>query len=186
MSGSKVFIMGTGIAEGDGRALKAVEAALESPLLDSNDIYGTGEILLNITSGIDEITIGEIGEIIEHLQDRAGDDANIIWGNGYDENLGNQISVTIIATGFKKNPSAILQDKEKMPEEKIEFVVENEGLFISDELKDDEPQPDPEMLNNKINEPVPNQKRNRKAQKESWLKRQLDLFFEEKSADLNN
>jgi cell division protein FtsZ len=186
MSGSKVFIMGTGIAEGDGRALKAVEAALESPLLDSNDIYGTGEILLNITSGIDEITIGEIGEIIEHLQDRAGDDANIIWGNGYDENLGNQISVTIIATGFKKNPSAILQDKEKMPEEKIEFVVENEGLFISDELKDDEPQPDPEMLNNKINEPVPNQKRNTKAQKESWLKRQLDLFFEEKSADLNN
>ena len=78
MSGSKVFIMGTGISEGDGRALKAVEAALESPLLDSNDIYGTGEILLNITSGIDEITIGEIGEIIEHLQDRAGDDANNI------------------------------------------------------------------------------------------------------------
>ncbi|HOO82950.1 MAG TPA: cell division protein FtsZ [Prolixibacteraceae bacterium] len=186
MSGSKVFIMGTGISEGEGRALKAVEAALESPLLDSNDINGTGEILLNITSGIDEITIGEIGEIIEHLQDRAGDDANIIWGNGYDENLGNQISVTIIATGFKKNPSAILQEKEKMPEEKIEFVVENEGLFISDELKDDEPQPEPEMLNNKINEPVPNQKRNKKAQKDSWLKRQLDLFFEEKSADLNN
>lgn len=186
MSGSKVFIMGTGISEGDGRALKAVEAALESPLLDSNDIYGTGEILLNITSGIDEITIGEIGEIIEHLQDRAGDDANIIWGNGYDENLGNQISVTIIATGFKKNPSAILQEKEKMPEEKIEFVVENEGLFISDELKDDEQQPEIEKLNNKINEPVANQKRSKKTQKESWLKRQLDLFFEEKSADLNN
>lgn len=186
MSGSKVFIMGTGIAEGEGRALKAVEAALESPLLDSNDIYGTGEILLNITSGVDEITIGEIGEIIEHLQDRAGDDANIIWGNGYDENLGNQISVTIIATGFKKNPSAILQEKEKMPEEKIEFVVENEGLFISDELKDDEPEYEPEVLNNRINQPVANKKRNKKEQKESWLKRQFDLFFEEKSADLNN
>ena len=73
-----------------------------------------------------------------------------------------------------------------MPEEKIEFVVENEGLFISDELKDDEQQPEIEKLNNKINEPVANQKRSKKTQKESWLKRQLDLFFEEKSADLNN
>ena len=78
MSGSKVFIMGTGFAEGEGRALRAVEDALESPLLDSNDIYGTSEILLNITSGKEEITIGEIGEIIERLQEKAGAEANII------------------------------------------------------------------------------------------------------------
>ena len=65
--------------------MKAVNEALESPLLDSNDIYGTKNILLNIISGKDEITIGEIGEIIEMLQEKAGQEADIIWGNGYDE-----------------------------------------------------------------------------------------------------
>ncbi|HKI89403.1 MAG TPA: cell division protein FtsZ, partial [Draconibacterium sp.] len=64
MHESKVFIMGTGRASGEGRAMEAVNEALESPLLDSNDIYGTKNILLNIISGKEEITIGEIGEII--------------------------------------------------------------------------------------------------------------------------
>ena len=80
MANSKVFIMGTGYASGENRAMTAVERALESPLLDSNDIYGTKNILLNIISGKEEITIGEIGEIIELLQDQAGQEADIIWG----------------------------------------------------------------------------------------------------------
>ncbi|HNW49928.1 MAG TPA: cell division protein FtsZ [Prolixibacteraceae bacterium] len=128
MSGSKVFIMGTGFAEGDDRALVATKKALESPLLDSNDIYGTHDILLNITSGKDEITIGEIGEIIEYLQKAAGSDANIIWGNGYDPELNKQISVTIIATGFKVNPSAIMQEYEKEPNEVFELKPEKEPV----------------------------------------------------------
>ena len=111
MHNSKVFIMGTGFASGEGRAMEAVNQALESPLLDSNDIYGTKNILLNIISGKDEIRIGEIGEIIETLQEKAGQDADIIWGNGYDESLGDKISVTILATGFKTNPNKILQPK---------------------------------------------------------------------------
>ena len=111
MNNSRVFIMGTGFATGEGRALKAVNEALESPLLDSNDIYGTKKILLNIISGKDEITIGEIGKIIETLQERAGQEADIIWGNGYDERLGDQISVTILATGFKINPNQLLQPR---------------------------------------------------------------------------
>jgi cell division protein FtsZ len=115
MHDSRVFIMGTGLATGEGRALSAVNQALESPLLDSNDIYGTKNILLNIISGQDEITIGEIGEIIETLQERAGQEADIIWGNGYDESLGENISVTILATGFVTNPSRLLQTK-KEPE----------------------------------------------------------------------
>jgi len=108
MRESGVFIMGTGLAEGDRRALRAAEEALKSPLLDSNDIYGTENILLNITSCDDEVRMGEIGDIIDYLQNAAGDNANIIWGNGYDPTLGNKISVTIIATGFEINPNRIL------------------------------------------------------------------------------
>ena len=111
MQKSDVFIMGTGYAVGENRALNAVNKALESELLDSNDIFGTKNILLNIISGTQEITIGEIGEIIETLQERAGQEAEIIWGNGYDDSLGDQISVTILATGFITNPNRTLQPK---------------------------------------------------------------------------
>jgi cell division protein FtsZ len=111
MQKSNVFIMGTGYASGENRAMDAVNLALESPLLDSNDIYGTKNILLNIISGKQEITIGEIGEVIETLQERAGQEADIIWGNGYDESLGEQISVTILATGFITNPNQTLRPK---------------------------------------------------------------------------
>ena len=106
---SGVFIMGTGFAEGENRAMRAAEEALKSPLLDSNDIFGTENILLNITSGDDEVRMGEIGDIIDYLQNAAGDNANIIWGNGYDAKLGNKISVTVIATGFEINPNRILR-----------------------------------------------------------------------------
>jgi cell division protein FtsZ len=123
MHDSNVFIMGTGLASGEGRAMDAVNQALESPLLDSNDIYGTKNILLNIISGKEEIRIGEIGEIIETLQEKAGQEADIIWGNGYDESLGEDISVTILATGFVQNPNQTLQPK-KEPEK---FELEEEG-----------------------------------------------------------
>jgi cell division protein FtsZ len=135
MRESGVFIMGTGFAEGDRRALRAAEEALKSPLLDSNDIYGSENILLNITSGDDEVRMGEIGDIIDYLQDAAGDNANIIWGNGYDPTLGNKISVTIIATGFEINPNRILR-----PEPVKETVViptkEPVAETIQSEVKD--------------------------------------------------
>lgn len=192
MTGSKVFIMGTGYAEGEDRALKAVEAALDSPLLDSNDINGTSEILLNITSGSDEITIGEIGEIIEHLQNKAGLNANIIWGNGHDLKIGNQICVTIIATGFKTNPSAIMQRMEKQASSFVPLEVNNENLFIPEEDEKHEEENN-EQLNEltarrateSIKKPVRNKETKQKASSNSWLKRQLDLFFEEKSAELD-
>lgn len=137
MQKSNVFIMGTGYAIGEGRALEAVNQALESPLLDSNDIYGTKNILLNIISGKQEITIGEIGEIIETLQERAGQEAEIIWGNGYDESLDERISVTILATGFITNPNQTLQPKvepEKFglnpqPEKEEHLVEKEEDIF---------------------------------------------------------
>ena len=145
MHNSKVFIMGTGLASGEGRAMKAVNLALESPLLDSNDIYGTKNILLNIISGKEEIRIGEIGEIIETLQQKAGQEADIIWGNGYDESLGDNISVTILATGFKTNPNQILQPKmepekfdlEDEVKKKVIVQQENENSFVFEEEPDD-------------------------------------------------
>lgn len=100
MRNSGVALMGTGIAEGEGRGLVAVESALNSPLLNNNDINGAQNILLNVTSGGSEITMDEIGEISDFIQDKAGYDADLIWGNGVDESLGDKISVTVIATGF--------------------------------------------------------------------------------------
>ena len=129
MQSSEVFIMGTGFATGEGRAMDAVNEALESPLLDSNDIFGTKNILLNIISGSEEIRIGEIGEIIEELQRKAGDDADIIWGNGYDERLGDRISVTILATGFATNPNKELQPKTEVQN----FVLDDEPVVSKNE-----------------------------------------------------
>ena len=131
MAGSEVFIMGTGLAEGPNRAMNAVRQALESPLLDSSSIRGTKDILLNIISGTEEITMSEIGEIIDYLQDEAGQDATIIWGNGTDPKLADQISVTIIATGFDINPNRLFQP----PVEMVELLNEESGFEIN--LEDD-------------------------------------------------
>lgn len=105
MRQSGVAVMGTGLAEGDNRAVIAIENALASPLLNNNDIKGAKNILLHITSGDAEITMDEIVEITDFIQNKAGFEADLIWGNGMDYNLGNQISVTVIATGF--NTTAI-------------------------------------------------------------------------------
>ncbi|MCS6929423.1 MAG: cell division protein FtsZ [Saprospiraceae bacterium] len=101
MRGSGVAIMGTAAVEGEGRARRAVDEALSSPLLEDNNIYGAKNILVNITSGTKEATMDEIFEITEFIQQEAGENANLIWGNCFDERLGEKISVTIIATGFE-------------------------------------------------------------------------------------
>ncbi len=103
MSNSGVALMGTGHSEGESRAVAAVKQALESPLLSNNNIKGAKNILLNVTSGDNEITMDEIGEISDYVQDIAGNNADIILGTGNDENLDQQISVTVIATGFHEN-----------------------------------------------------------------------------------
>jgi cell division protein FtsZ len=108
MRESGVAIMGTAMAEGEDRARQAVDQALHSPLLEDNDIRGARHILLNITSGTREVTMDEIFEITEFVQEEAGYGTDLIWGNCYDDSLGDNISVTVIATGFndKKNLAA--------------------------------------------------------------------------------
>ncbi len=100
MQDSGKAIMGSAEAEGDNRAIKAVKAALSSPLLNDNDIEGAGNVLLYIASGAEEISMDEVSEITDYIQEEARSQAEIIWGNGIDESLGNKISITLIATGF--------------------------------------------------------------------------------------
>ncbi|MFT5167143.1 MAG: cell division protein FtsZ [Saprospiraceae bacterium] len=112
MRGSGVAIMGTASAEGDDRAKVAVDKALNSPLLEENNIKGAQHILLNITSGTREVTMDEIFEITEFVQEEAGYGTDLIWGNCYDESLGDKISVTVIATGFEHNKKKVaLEEK---------------------------------------------------------------------------
>ena len=197
MAGSEVFIMGTGFATGEGRAMKSVQQALESPLLDSSSIKGTKDILLNMISGTQEITMGEIGEIIDYLQEAAGQDATIIWGNGIDLRLGDQISVTIIATGFDVNPNRIFQ----RPSDVVELVMEDNGFEIN--LEDEKSlevveattsnrEVLKEVKNFPLREEKPGKRKTRRKNElvgesnsedtNSWFSRQFSKFFEDKDS----
>jgi len=103
MKDSGVAIMGSGIAEGENRALKAVGMALSSPLLNDSNIKGASNMLLYISSGLTEISMDEVSEITDFVQNAAGSTAEIIWGVGRDENLENKINITLVATGFKSS-----------------------------------------------------------------------------------
>ena len=130
---SGVAIMGSAISEGENRATRAVELALASPLLNDDNIKGARFILMNIASGSKEVTMDEIGDITDYIQDQAGLTADIIWGNCHDEHLGEKLSVTIIATGFKTREelgTEIIRAKDKVKtihnlEGEVKAVKEN-------------------------------------------------------------
>ena len=113
MRDSGVAIMGTAVAEGESRAKKAIDEALNSPLLEDNNIRGAQNILLNITSGSKEVTMDEIFEITEWVQEEAGHGTNLIWGNCYEEGLGEKLSVTVIATGFERQKTSRAASEEE-------------------------------------------------------------------------
>ncbi|MEZ5029955.1 MAG: cell division protein FtsZ [Saprospiraceae bacterium] len=100
MRDSGVAIMGVGIAEGSDRARQAIDLAMSSPLLEDNNIQGAQHILLNISSGTREVTMDEIMMITDYVPGEAGEGTDVIWGNCYNEALGDKLSVTLIATGF--------------------------------------------------------------------------------------
>jgi cell division protein FtsZ len=100
MQDSGVAIMGRASAEGENRAIKAVENALSSPLLNDNEIKGARFILLNMEYGDEEITMDEISDITDYIQDEAGASADVIWGYGKNDDLENELNITVIATGF--------------------------------------------------------------------------------------
>lgn len=112
MNDSGVAIMGNAVAKGEDRAIEAVTGALASPLLKDNEIEGARYILLNITSGTKEVTMDEVAIVTDYIQEKAGLSADLIWGNCIDENFEDELSVTIIATGFQTAEQRV-QEKEK-------------------------------------------------------------------------
>lgn len=125
MSNGGVAILGSAVAEGENRAQNAIENALNSPLLNDNDIRGAKWILININSaeGEHEFTMDEVEVIQNHLLSQAGEDTDVILGLGYDNTLGSEISITLIATGFEhKDPFAKAQ-KPSTEETKSDKIV---------------------------------------------------------------
>ena len=160
MKNSGVAIMGTGVANGESRAHKAVEEALSSPLLNNNDIEGACNLLLYIASGKDEITMDEVTDITDYIQTKTKNTAEVIWGNGFDESLDDQISVTIIATGFDDEHRNV---KEKSPGKTViklydeEHTTEAAPRIYTPEPVMHAPEPEPvrEEVPETVNEPEP-------------------------------
>ncbi|MCM5661468.1 cell division protein FtsZ [Galbibacter mesophilus] len=129
LSNSGTAIMGSATATGANRAPEAIMKALDSPLLNDNKISGAQNVLLLIVSGAEEITLDEIGEINDHIQNEAGHNANIIMGVGEDESLGDSIAVTVIATGFNPEQQHEIVNTEA---KKIIHTLEDEQKAVHD------------------------------------------------------
>jgi len=154
LSNSGTAIMGSAIASGSARANEAIMKALDSPLLNDNKIQGAKNVLLLIVSGVQEITIDEIGEINDHIQIEAGHGANIIMGVGEDESLGEAIAVTVIATGFNieqqddivnTESKKIIHNLEEGQKAEIELLSTNKKVHVL-EQDEEEPQTRYELL----------------------------------------
>ena len=103
LKNSGITLMGGASASGKDRAITCIKQALASPLLNNNDIKGANDILLNIISGSNEITVDEVITITDYIQSQADSDANLIWGITNNLNIGDKISITIVAAGFEDN-----------------------------------------------------------------------------------
>jgi cell division protein FtsZ len=128
MRNSGHAIMGSASAAGEDRAVVAVKNALNSPLLYDNDINGARYVLLNISYGDREVMMDEITDITDYIQEAAGSTADVIWGHGHDASLGDQLSLTIIATGFSSSP---LTGFEKSPERTVVVLEEEKKQEIT-------------------------------------------------------
>ena len=129
LTNSGSAIMGSASASGANRAQESIVKALDSPLLNDNKITGCKNVLLLIVSGEEEITIDEIGEINDFIQSEAGNNTNIIMGVGDDPELGDSISVTIIATGFNSDQQHEIVNTEA---KKVIHTLEEDQPFVHD------------------------------------------------------
>ena len=178
MTDSGVAIMGSSLASGENRAIKAAQEALESPLLNDNNIEGANYILLNITSGNNEVMMDEISQITDYIQDEAGLSADIIWGTGRDEELGDNISITLIATGFEANKSIGGIQTEKKKEKvihdlKIDENADSKGQGVKNTLQEQSIPLEPEL-------------KTFDAPKVEQIKMELDVPVVEKTVDFQN
>lgn len=207
MRRSGVALMGAAEAAGENRAMQALEDALVSPLLNSHDIRGASNILLNMLYGEREVTMDEITLITESLQERVGGDVNVIWGAGEDEALGDKLRVAVIAVGFNRNSNVgvnvrltanaipkpskpeVVFKVEELPEE-LEMV-----RVSSSELEEQARQRRQRQEEQKIKKQQKEEKHSEKnsggkqrgvndiPDTDSWFKRKLGNIFNEDSWD---
>jgi len=152
MKNGGVAILGNASANGDNRAQRAIEEALNSPLLNDNDIKGAKWILININSaeGDHEFTMDEVEIIQNHLLSQAGENTDVILGLGYDSTLGDKIGITLIATGFEaknpfdKKPAVVVEEVKPKSEKIVMTLAEPEKKAYSQPaLFAEEPKPTP-------------------------------------------
>lgn len=134
-------LMGSAMASGEGRDFEAVKAAMNSPLLNDHDICGAKYVLLNITYGDKEVLMDEIMNITDFIQDAAGEDAEVIWGHGHDSTLGDNLAITLVATGFSTVDAVnyVLPERKLMDldeENKKEIVSPMSSPFESNSVTD--------------------------------------------------
>ena len=181
MTNSGVAIMGSGEASGENRAKVAAEAALSSPLLNDNDIEGANYILLNISSGSNEVMMDEITEITDYIQDEAGSSAEIIWGTGTNEELEDSISITLIATGFQANKSiGGIQSEKKKAKVVHSLSTDKQEENIIEPSSDLEPvlkSVEPEQIEMNLNVQVVEKKQEPEVSN-TWLPKIADVSLE--------
>src|SRR5688500_1435665 len=149
MKNGGVAILGSAAAAGEERAQRAIEEALNSPLLNDSDIRGAKWILININSaeGENEFTMDEVEVIQNYLLSQAGDNTDIILGLGYDNTLGNNLGITLIATGFEhKDPFSKKEIKKKEPKEEKKIVM----VLGQEQIAEPEPEPVEEKKNDRL------------------------------------
>ena len=155
LSNSGTAIMGSASASGTNRASEAISKALDSPLLNDNKINGATNVLLLIVSGLEEITIDEIGEISDFIQSEAGHGANIIMGVGDDESLEDAIAITVIATGFNvEQQNDIVNTESKKVIHILEDEQRAEQVLVSNKNESNIGLISNEPITNKMEEPI--------------------------------
>lgn len=155
MKDSGVAIMGTASASGEKRAIRSVEQALNSPLLNDNNIRGARHVLLNIMSGSDDISMDEFTEITDYIQEESGYSAELITGYGIDQSLGDSVNVTIIATGFQSNSPTgfeVPKQAEKVvsvldEQKEVAEPVANTQTSITDTVEETKTEAEPFIIN---------------------------------------
>jgi len=176
LSNSGTAIMGSSTASGSNRANEAVIQALDSPLLNDNKIEGSKNVLLLIVSGAEEITIDEIGEINEYIQNETGNSANIIMGVGEDLDLGNKISVTVIATGFGDEKQNSLVSSET---KKVIYSLDQDHPFEQKILEEEITLPEEKDEINKNHEILAKDSNQKKIDSEiNEILRNIDISYE--------
>lgn len=208
MRSSGVALMGAAEAEGDNRALEALENALISPLLNSHDIRGASNILLNILYGEKEVTMDEISLITDSLQEKVGRDVNVIWGAGKDEVLGTKLRVAVIATGFNgsgvrlntantatggRTQPVAAPAKEQKPDFKVEALPEDLEMRVVDPVELEEEARQRRVRQEEERKRKQRREVNRRADSfershrginevpdtDGWFKRKIGTLFEE-------